>query len=259
MFNVKKMNTVFNTDRFWNLLKREAIISRKQYLFIICGITAFYAIAAFLEYYYGSDLKKLLPFIYLTLIVCAPFFDKSQDESHTHFYFSLPVSTFERFLTLWIKSVIVMPVIILGTSVILDTIFSPLVSLSSYTILLFDSWSFYYWLFAIQSVFLFGYVYFRKRAFVKTLLSIAGLFVIIIMISKIMTQFYPEVYHIKNTMGSFQISDYLGFPTEMVSNGNRSISMVMPLAFDIAKGILIAIFPLGLWILTYFRLRETEI
>lgn len=259
MFNIKIMNTVFNADRFVNLLKREAIMSRKQYLFIICGIAAFYAIAVFLEYYYSSGLIKLLPFIYLILIVGAPYFDKSQDESHTHFYFSLPVSTFERFLVLWIKSVIVMPIIIFGISIILDTLSSLFICISSYTILSSESWSFYYWLFAVQSIFLFGYVYFKKRAFVKTLLAIAGFIVVIIITSKMVIQFYPEIFQVKNTLGSFEISDTLKFPTRLERNGNPDIFVEMPLAFDIAKGTIIAIFPLGLWILTYFKLRETEI
>ncbi|MDR0823491.1 MAG: hypothetical protein LBN74_00225 [Prevotella sp.] len=242
------MDKIFNINRFWNLAKKETVTYRKQYLFLICGLLAYYIIATVISNKFGSEMLKVIPAIYCSLIACvAPFWDKSRNDANIIFYLSTPVSTFERFLVMWIKSVIIMPLLIIGVSSFLNlvsTVFSlaESVSFASYI----KSFRSIFYLLSTQSIFLFGYIYFRKRAALKTLIAIAAFFIVFTFFSKlIITQFYPEISPLQNIINPIFV---LGFNVETTS-----------LVYGIAKSVIMIIFPVGVWILSYFRLKETEI
>lgn len=261
MQNRNRMNTVFNINRFWNLIKKEFVTYRKQYLFVICGLVAYFVIAALMYHLYDNSFAFMLQFIaviYVVLIMCvAPFLDKSLKESNILFYLSGPVSTFERFLMMWGKNVIVFPLVIFIISYILSFISSVTFDEEYGSLPLFiGSLSNLYTLFAIQSVFMFGYIYFRKRAFIKTLIAMAIFLTVVLSIFQIIiTQFYPELQQLGLPLPNSQKGGFNLFDRDYMERAGLTI----PFAYDVARSIIILIFPLGMWILSYFRLRETEI
>lgn len=256
------MDKVFNINRFWKLVKKETALCHKQYLFIICGLLAYFIIAVLVHSLYNNRiLLEFMPFIYVVMIICvSPFLDKNLSESNISFYLSTPASSFERFLVMWGKNVIIFPLIIFIVSYLLDAITSVVLKEDYATLSFVDSFSGIHFLFAVQSVFIFGYVYFKKKAFVKTLIAITVMFIMVISISQIMiTQFYPEVLELKNNMNL--LPNYNGQGIGIIFNRSflERAGLSIPLAYDIARGIIQLVFPIGVWVLSYFKLRETEI
>lgn len=252
------MSAVLNIERFWNLQKREFAMYWKQYLFIICGIAAYYTIATVWESIDTGWLWNMLPPVYVAIIICSISFDKNLSDANSTFYFTLPVSTFERFLGLWIKYIVIIPLLVFGASVCLDFISSLFVS-TTHPVVKFSDWWDYHMLYAAQSVFLFGYACLKKRSFVKTLSLIAVFFIFIIIVSKIIiSQFYPDVSYIRSSMDPISILSFDGYWIPE-GDSSRFVTTKTTMLYDVTKYILAAIFPLGMWILTYFKLRETEV
>lgn len=253
------MDTVFNMHRFANLIKREFVLYNKSYIFLICGVAAYYVIAMLMDSVYSSQMLQVMPVVYFVLIIyVAPFLDKSLEDSNAVFSFSLPASTFERFLILWTKCVIVMPLLVLITSSFLDFVSSFFLETKPFLSEI-DSLRSLHLLFAIQSLFFFGYVYFKKKAFVKTVMAIAIFFIVIVVVSKIIiTQFHPEISHIRNSMDPLFVYDYSGYSIFADKSFTR-VDTGTTILFDIAKYIIMTLFPLGMWVLSFFKLRETEI
>ncbi len=256
------MDKVFNINRFWKLVKKETALYHKQYLFIICGLLAYFIIAVLVYSLYNDRvLLQFMPVIYVVMIVCvSPFLDKNLNESNISFYLSTPASSFERFLAMWCKNVIVFPLIIFIISCLLDAITSVVLNEDYVTLNFVDSFSTIHFLFAVQSIFMFGYVYFKKKAFVKTLIAITVMFILVISISQIMvTQFYPEILKLKNNMHIMPNYNGQGIGLFFSRGFFEATGLSIPLAYDISRGIIQLVFPIGVWVLSYFKLRETEI
>jgi hypothetical protein len=158
---------------------------------------------------------------------------------------------------MWGKNVIVFPLVIFIISYILSFISSVTFDKEYGSLSLFiGSLSNLYTLFAIQSVFMFGYIYFRKRAFIKTLIAMAIFLTVAISISQIIiTQFYQELLQLGEPLPNFQKGSYNMLDRDSLERAGLTI----PFAYDVARSIIILIFPFGMWMLSYFRLRETEI
>ncbi|NDV96648.1 hypothetical protein D0T84_17265 [Dysgonomonas sp. 521] len=256
------MDTVFNINRFWNLAKKEFVTYRKQYLFVICGLVAYYIIAALISLYDSNisrNMVQLMPVIYVLLIICAaPFLDKNLKESNISFYLSTPVSTFERFLMMWCKNVIIFPLMMFIISYTLNYVSVIIFGKDYGSLPLFlESLSNLYTLLAIQSVFMFGYIYFKKRAFIKTLIAMAIFLAVVMSISQIIiTQFYPEVLQLgDSSLRASSKGNYNILSRDSIERAGLTVTF----AYDVARSIILLIFPLGMWVLSYFRIRETEI
>jgi hypothetical protein len=270
------MNTVFNIDRFWNLEKKEFITYRKPCLFVIGGLLSCFTIEILIlnsrifrnSPYDGPMHMTIMLCIYLCMLTGAAFFDKSMAERNKTTYLSTPVSSFERFLVMWIKNVIVFPLFIFAISYALDFIASAILNKECTSLMAFivsDSFQNIYILFAVQSIFMFGYVYFKKRALAKTLIITVGAFFFCVILSNtIVAQFYPEALQAKYPIDPSTVFGYKGkyyvWNNLGTSNWTQTwITTGITTAFVIAKSIIMLIVPLGMWVLTYFRLRETEI
>ncbi len=171
------MNTVFNINRFLKLEKRNFFLSRMSYLYIAGGIAGLYLLSMLLKILTGTSLSGLVLIAVIVVVVAgACFFEKSMSKHKSVFDFILPVSTFEKFLSIWLKYVIYIPGMILLLLFILNLITGLfpvegmqihaeqislkfiLITKTIITVL------------AMQAVFITGYFYFRKYAFAKTTL-----------------------------------------------------------------------------------------
>lgn len=253
------MDTIFNITRFIDLIKREAIASWRQYAYMILGIVAYFIIALLVDKMWGVQMLRMLPAIYIIIIILsALFIDRNLNKENSMFYFTLPTSTFERFLTLWIKCVIVVPALMLGIALLLHSISSTL-GVNTYSTPL-DWTKSWHEIFILQSLFLAGYIYFRKHALIKTLVIITAFFILVTLLSKVIIfNFYPEIAQIKNSMDISLVFNYHGSYNVRDGESYKKIITRITPVYEAARYVLKAIFPLGIWVLSYFKMRETEI
>lgn len=250
------MDTVFNIKRFVNLLKREFTYIWKTLLYIVVGLIIYYIAAKLLDSMWQFQLMSLLPMIAIAFVICGtPFINKNLNKANFTPFLTIPTSNFERWLLLWAKSVLIMPILIIGTILLLNQI-SPIHALDRIidTNHILDK---IHVLLAFQSVFFLGYIYFKERTLVKSAVAMTIAFMLIYFISKVViSQFYPEILEVKRTMDIFYILNFDGFyqqaTVSYVETGTTAI-------YEICSWIIKLIFPLGLWILSYIRIREREI
>ncbi len=109
----------------------------------------------------------------------------------------------------------------------------------------------------LQAVFITGFLYFRKYAFAKTSLILLLIFVILLFVGALVSYFMLEsksnlMEESVSRSGSFQMGYTFG----------RSLSMsnlfTDPL-IQVADTILDIVLLPGFWVVSYFKLRETEI
>jgi hypothetical protein len=192
----------------------------------------------------------------IALVVCGtPFINKNLDKTNFNSFFTIPASNFERWLLLWAKSVLIMPILVAGTIFLLNWI-SPSLAVDK-IISTGHIAERIYVLLAYQSIFFSGYIYFRERSFIKSAMAIATLFIFIYFISKlIISQFYPEVAKVHESLDIMNILNFDGFYDRVTKN---YVETGTTTTYEVCLWIVRLIFPVGLWVVSYIRLRETEI
>jgi hypothetical protein len=261
------MNATFNINRFWELEKRNFFLSRMQYMYIAGGLTGLYLLSMLLNVLTNdSNLIWLINFIASTIIIAGPcFFEKSRGKHSSIFDFTLPSSTFEKFISVWIKYVIVLPVMIFILLLLLNIIvgFIPVEGVQAHakemrlTERLYAPKALFMMLF-FQSIFMGGYYYFKRYAFAKTSVVLLMLFIIAVFGAILMI--HSSMEH-GNMMFNFnQINDQ----QQSFSNGCQAghsiiVAFTSNAAVKACSIVIDVVVPAGMWIVSFFKLRETEI
>lgn len=250
------MNAVFNIKRFGNLFQREVTYTWKTFLYIVTGLVVYFIAAKLLDSMWQFQLMHLLPIIGVALIICgAPFINKNLNNANFIPFLTTPASNFEKWFLIWAKSALIMPILIIGTILLLSYI-SPIQSadrLMSTDHIKEKLLA----LFTFQSVFFLGYIYFRERALVKSAIAIAVLFLLVYLVSKlIIKQFYPEIIGVRGSLDIFSILNFDGFYLRETGNYIETGTTII---YEICSWIIKLIFPFGLWALSYIKFREKEI
>lgn len=252
------MNNIFEINRFANLEKQSFFLSKSQLLYIVCVLVSLYVLSSALYYYIDTSLIAIIFFVVKLIIVVSPsFLEKNVSKNNSVFDFILPVSTFERILSILVKYVIVIPIVCIGTLGVLNLLASviPVDAINEHArfaslsnLLSFEQ---LYELIATQAVFILGNFYFQRHAFAKTCLVLLIGFVLISIIGSIMATILAV--HADFNWG-MNIDSELGAKYTSDTGIDDQLS-----SFKVVKIILGIIFPFGLWLVSYFKLRETEI
>ncbi len=258
------MDAVFNINRFISLEKRNIFLTKMQYIYIIGSLAGLYLLSMLLEMLTESNFADFIYVIAYVVIIGAPcFFEKPMNKHSSIFDFTLPTSTFENFLSFWIKYVILIPasifLVILALNLITGIIpvdaiqeHAKDMSLESLTITKF------YKLLGMQSLFMLGYFFFRKYAFAKTTLILLFAFIVLVFIAVIIGYIFYKGqqidvnFHGDNHSESFSMGYTFG-------RTMGEIEMKDDILINICDTIISFIFPIGLWIVSYLKLKETEI
>lgn len=250
------MDAVFNIKRFSNLFRREFTYTWKTFLYIVTGLVVYFTAAKLLDATWQFQLMSLLPIIGFALIICGtPFINKNLNKANSVPFLTTPASSFEKWLLIWVKSVLITPILVIGTILLLNQI-SPIHALKQIIDTKYITERIHF-LFAFQSVFFLGYIYFKERVLVKAAIAITMLFMLAYLISKfIISQFYPEIIEVEDSLNIFSILDFNGFYHRASSS---YIETETTTVYKICLWIIKLIFPLGLWVLSYIKLREREI
>jgi len=178
------MNNTFDFNRFSLLLKRELLSENKKPLIVAGAIFGFLILFAFIKIrtlgnYEGMN-WGMFPFVIIIggVIFTSTIFHEFNDKTGTHHYLSLPASTFEKFLSKWLITAILFPIV---ASILFwvytkigDAIFFKYHPEANYIPWkLMDWWSiFFIKIYVVyQSTFLIGAIVFQKYTFFKTSLA----------------------------------------------------------------------------------------
>ncbi|MDR1501372.1 MAG: hypothetical protein LBT43_02820 [Prevotella sp.] len=260
------MNAIFNINRFWELEKRNFFLSRMQYLYIAGGLAGLYFLSMLLNVLTtDSNLAALIYMIAGTIIIGGPcFFEKSRGKHSSIFDFTLPSSTFEKFISVWIKYVIVLPVMIFILLSLLNIItgFIPVEGVQAHakemvlTENLYKPKVLFVMLF-FQSIFMCGYYYFKRYSFAKTSVILLILFIVLIFGAILMMHLCMEHGNMTFNLNSdqqqaFNIGYEAGHSMGLMAFTSDAIIRACSIIIDI-------VVPVGMWTVSFFKLRETEI
>ncbi|MDD4581562.1 MAG: hypothetical protein PHH25_04240 [Bacteroidales bacterium] len=242
MLNFIIMDTSLSLTRIKHLLNRYFIENWKKDLYV--GLVLL--VIAFAS----NPMAGFSSFVYIVMILLYTgriFGNLAHKESAQH-YLMIPASTSEKLITnIFLSHIyyVLLLLVFLVLGILLRAlILAPYCDESlCYTFLKFKLISFnfasYLSFLSFQSILVFGSIYFKKNAFIKTLLSIAAFFFFLTMLVIFIVRMYEGnmtllveefEYYVRNPSASFYISTI--------------ISIVATCFF---------------WILSYFRLRETEV
>lgn len=257
----------FSMKRVFDLMRVFAITQRRTILVslgaVYATLLAIFLLGTFTRSGWGTGLEYHQVFFSLALYV-AGFIATSMSFSSMHradrsyAYLTLPASHAEKFVEKLLLTAVLYPLAAIITYVLFSLI------LASLSPLLFDT------PFAVfnpltvmtpqtvrgfivgASVFLFGAAYFRSRHFIKTALSVAGVFILLGLVA--------------GASGFAAMTDLVesveaGVYDQTAATGEQ-MRMLGLMASRVAKGARFAvlwIMPPVMWALTWLKLRETEV
>jgi len=251
------MNSIFNVNRFINYLQRDLLFSKSQYLYLFSILIGAYFLTLLIYTSLNVSLMILVKGILIASLILGPcVLEKTVTKYNGILEYTFPVSSFERFLTLLIKYVILLPVVGLGSYYLLTLAIGSLniPSLDKFVDQMSIEWLDYqkiYVLLAFQSIFLLGYLSFERQPFLKTVLTCVVLLTVGAIVNSLLI--LPGMFNaISNPEAGLQglISD--------LNIGNFETPLV-EIMVHIQKYLFMFIFPWGLWIVSFFKVREKEI
>ena len=179
------MNNTFDFNRFSLLLKKELWLGNKKPLIVAGAVFGFLILLALLQIHvmdgYEGMNWNMFPLVIFFggFIFTSIIFTEFNEKTGTHHYLSLPASTFEKFLSKWLITAIIFPIIAALLfwiySKIGDTIFLNHVEETNYTPWKITDWWSIFFLklyFVLQSIYLIGAIAFQKYTFFKTSLTV---------------------------------------------------------------------------------------
>lgn len=258
------MNAVFNVERYLKLEKRNLFFSKMHYTYILGGLIALYLLSMLTKILADASLSALIYLVAFVVIVAGPcLFEKSRNKHSSIFDFILPASTFEKFLSIWLKYVVIIPLSIFLLFFILNTITGFIavdaikehahsMSLNQLT----GGTKAFFFVFGTQAAFLGGYFYFRRYAFAKT-----SVLLLLIMIVIVILGIFVGAYFFKGQELSFNLNSNMSNNSyDMGYNMGMTISSFINDRLLKTLDIIIdTVFVVGMWIVCFFKLRETEI
>ncbi|MFK7770595.1 MAG: hypothetical protein AB8F94_00595 [Saprospiraceae bacterium] len=256
------MNNTFDFNRFSLLLKKELWSGNKKSLIIAGAIFGFLILIALLQIYWSGGYEgmnwNMFPLIILGggLIFTSVIFYEFNDKTGTHHYLSLPASTFEKFLSKWLITAVLFPIIASFLfwvyAKIGDAIYFNHVSETFYTPWkLTDWWSiFFIKLYIVyQSTFLIGAIVFQKYTFFKT----SVVHWIYTIVSMVITAILFRIIFANMFDGLFSINQDLNIQTS-----NEVIHFMENKFLSILEFALWFLVPPIMWVVGFFKLKEKE-
>ncbi|OJU48314.1 MAG: hypothetical protein BGN96_11870 [Bacteroidales bacterium 45-6] len=255
------MSNIFDIHRFGKLFTREfGRYSPKLIGIGSVGLGIFALTVIYSYVFQSSPLNFSFVAFGVALTVLAPIiYHKRVDRTNSIFDFTLPVSSFEKFLVKWSFSVILMPAFVIAYLLLIGWLYRLMpggmcVESGSRIIDFLKSLSFEQIcsISALQSFFLVGSFYFRKHVFWKVSLSLIIYFLLFALVF--------ILFHQSMFLENHQVSLGINFWGDMMysdSNHSHTLSGINRNLFVYISLNLVA--PLGMWVVSFLKLRETEV
>lgn len=256
------MNNTFDFNRFSLLLKKELWSGNKKPLIIGGAIFGFLILIASLQIYWSGGYEgfnwMMFPNVILGggLIFTSVIFYEFNDKTGTHHYLSLPASTFEKFLSKWLITAVLFPIVasllFWVYTKIGDTIYLNHDPKSGYAPWqLTDWWSLFFLKIYIvyQSTFLIGAIVFQKYTFFKTsvvhwLIAIISVIIFAILFRIIFNEFFESLFQPR---------------TDIFWDSSDEVNHFMENRFQpMLEYLLWFLVPPIMWAVGFFKLKEKE-
>lgn len=251
------MSKNFNLTRFNNLIIRHLVYNLKSIIlfFSVYGIIMF--ILFFLKSLYNKEINydsQFSTFFFWYVLIGLYFASKSFSETHNleraYQYLTLPVSNFEKLLSLLLYSIFlyltsgIVLFLIIG---FLANIFAANIGNFAFNFLDIEPIKFikiFYDNLLPFSIFIAGSITFRKHSFLKTVLSILIYLLILVVITTLIYKISLRSYNFKVFLNDNNFNFYfLDF-----QHRYKFVSNLLSLMFTFL-----------IWLFTYFKLKEKEI
>jgi hypothetical protein len=262
------MKNTFNGKRFMALLQKDAQDLRSQYLKLIL-IVACTFLVAFLIYIlterttygtFGKVRVGIANLFVLGAILLAPFqlYQRYNHKIYGVNYFMLPASQAEKWLSMFVNCVIVTPVVIILTVTLIDLCLYPFYP-SADKVLWFISYNTgeiksltdILMFFALQSVLFLGNIWFKRAKVQKTILAI----IILPIIFAVFIGILVKVSGIVNILSGVPDID-----ASLSINSPKDLLIFFPQTWQtITKAIYFLIAPIGLWIVSFMKMKEQQL
>ena len=256
------MNNTFDFNRFSLLLKKELWSGNKKPIIVGGAIFGFLILFALLQIYsiesYEGMNWMMFPVVIFWggLIFTSVIFYEFNDHTGAHHYLSLPASTFEKFLSKWLITAVLFPIVasilFWVYSKIGDAIYFNHVEETNYVPWkLTDWWSIFFVKIYIvyQSTYLIGAIVFQKYTFFKT--SIAHWLVAIL--SALIGAILFRIIFADMFDGLFSPKEHLNMQTS-----DEVIHFMEYKILSILEFALWFLVPPIMWAVGFFKLKEKE-
>lgn len=243
------MNNRFSLSRFKTLERYHAKENVWFCLLLFAIASGTYLIAFYLNLAENMQTAPFIKRIGLLIYMLAPcLFERPLNSYHSTIDFLLPCSTIEKYLHLWLKYCLVTPVILILSTLFLFTVSRLFQGSDLFIRDVCGSFSFDYSFICMttvfQPIFFTGYFLFKKKALLKSLLSIIAFLLTSTLFISLLEYLLPEKIEINNLLAN----PIYNFPV----SGTYSFLIHASTFFPI-------IFVIGMWITSYRLLKEKEI
>lgn len=252
------MNAVFDLNRFINLERRNLLNHKNHFCYASLAIIGYSIFTLLLFYITGMGLfmRSIYPLCVVFIAFLPGFFEKGIRKENSTFDMLLPASTFEKYLILIINYTIIIPLICFGVISVIGLITELFVGADKSSIIQ-EALSFsqnftikrYLETLGFQSIILVGYTYFKRFSVVKTTLIIVGIVVTLQIVFLIATIII---------IGSAESLAAINIKLSQQADNSFILELYNKIKI-ISEIVLTMIFPFGLWVVGFLKLREKEI
>lgn len=262
------MNSVFDINRFLKLEKRNLFFSKMQYLYVLAGFTGVYLLSVLLKIWADFSLTGFIYAGVFIVVMCGPcLFEKSRNKYTGVFDFILPASTFEKYLSIWLRYVVFIPVSLYLLLLFLNFVTSliPIEAVQEHVSVMDIGFSpslgkAFAVILSIQATYLAGYFYFKRYAFAKTSILVLFIGISFMVIGTIIGGYFLSGESMSFTFGaSNEIESIQGNYDAGYTMGYALASIIKDPLLSFMDNAISVIYILGMWIVCFFKLRETEI
>lgn len=268
------MDKIFNTNRFLKYLNRYLILNSNIFIFSSIFV-AIYTLCILLVdafVYNGVIFPTETLYILLVMLVVAPcFFVSNMNKNNIFCEFTLPVTAFEKFITNFLNYVIILPTFCLLISSLSIQLFflipheNVITMKESFDYTLLVNWSIFYIVLAVQSIYWVGACYFQRSPLISTS---SFLF-----LTALVIYMFIMIFSLYSLIDNFGINPFFfneDFSLKILENYSISENMIdydsfvdkfnsLKIFDTFFRTLFIILIPLGMWIVSYFKIRETEI
>lgn len=242
----------FDINRFGLLLRKRLIDSQSSIIFELLGLAAVFAIFLGLAATSGSISDKSqiiifsIGFAVLGVIYADRAFSETKSSVKGVFYLSTPASQFEKLLVGILFTSVLFPLVYVVVFLMVDGLFymvlngTGLVAVDS--VMRIESaeiTGFVRPMLVIQSVFMLGSIWFRKRSLLKTVIVVVGFYALLGLVGVLMLS-----SQIKMLNGGVNVNVGTG-PADIVGGAYGNV--------------IFWLLPLFFWTVAYFRLAEKQL
>jgi hypothetical protein len=249
------MNNVFDINRFGKLCLRELDIYKAGLMWVVIAAFGLFCLSAIFSLAFNTKPVELFGFTkmaYVLVIVAPLFFFKNRGRISSILEFTLPASTTEKFFVKLLFCLVIMPALVLLLLLLLSALYMLLPGINFH-----ETGSAIYQdirglsfedvtdILAIQSIFLLGTFFFRKNVFVKVCLCLLLYFMVCVLVFVLS----HEDLFAMGQGGNYTINIGHVSVTSFFSHGNNMFQYYI---FNLIS-------PIGLWVVSFLKLREIEI